>query len=151
MDSGDSLCRGAIDWGAGDNGSAERRLRSSLFAELIQPLTARTHGEAVGVAVQTMEETCLPAATIASEIIAVGHRVVHRRKLFRERVLIDESVRTAIAELALLAPLHNPPALAAIEATEAALPGALQVAVFDTAFSALCLPRLSSIHCLTSG
>ncbi len=40
-----------------------------------------------------------------------------------------------------LAPLHNPPALEAIEAAEHALPGVPQVAVFDTAFFAHLPPR----------
>ncbi len=132
-DSGDSLCRGIIDW-AGEPGRAELRLRGASFAELKQFVAVRTHGEAVGVAVRTLQDTSCGAAVPASPIIAIGHRVVHGGTLFRDSVLIDERVRTGIAELTTLAPLHNPPALAAIAAAEAALPGVPQVAVFDTAF-----------------
>lgn len=139
-DSGDSLCRGIIDW-AGETGHAELRLTGSSLAEFKQPVAVRTHGEAVDVALRAMVETSPLNAAPASQIIAVGHRVVHGGTLFKKRVLIDERVRTAIAELAALAPLHNPPALAAIAAAEAALPGVPQVAVFDTAFFSSLPPK----------
>jgi acetate kinase len=51
-------------------------------------------------------------------------------------VLLDDAVKQAIAELSTLAPLHNAPALAAIEDARRALPDAPHVAVFDTAFHA---------------
>jgi acetate kinase len=69
-------------------------------------------------------------------IRAVGHRVVHGGDLFRGSVRIDETVSEGLARLSELAPLHNPPALAVIEAAREALPAAPQVAVFDTAFYA---------------
>jgi acetate kinase len=69
-------------------------------------------------------------------VAACGHRVVHGGARFRQSVRIDAEVKTAIRELGELAPLHNPPALAGIEAAEAALPGLPQVAAFDTAFFA---------------
>jgi acetate kinase len=50
--------------------------------------------------------------------------------------VIAEDVKAAIRELTPLAPLHNAPALRAIEQAEAALPGVPHVAVFDTAFHA---------------
>ena len=67
---------------------------------------------------------------------AVGHRVVHGGARFRDPVRIDEEVVDAIRELSTLAPLHNRPALAAIEKARAALPAVPHVAVFDTAFHA---------------
>jgi len=67
---------------------------------------------------------------------AVGHRVVHGGARFRDPVPIDEEVVNAIRELSALAPLHNRPALAAIEEARKALPGVPHVAVFDTAFHA---------------
>jgi len=132
-DSGDSLCRGIIDW-AGETGRAELRLRSCSFAELKQLVAVRTHGEAVAVAVRTLQDNARGDVVSSSRMIAVGHRVVHGGTLFQDSMLIDERVRAGIAELATLAPLHNPPALAAIAAAEAALPDVPQVAVFDTAF-----------------
>ncbi|MCB0880868.1 MAG: acetate/propionate family kinase [Thermoleophilia bacterium] len=64
----------------------------------------------------------------------VGHRVVHGGTRFAGPAVIDDDVVRAIEELVPLAPLHNPPALAAIAATLARFPGAPQVAVFDTSF-----------------
>lgn len=66
--------------------------------------------------------------------LAVGHRVVHGGARFWRATLIDRVVRQAIAELIPLAPLHNPAALAGIDACRALWPEAPQVAVFDTAF-----------------
>jgi acetate kinase len=68
------------------------------------------------------------------EVIAAGHRVVHGGTRFQDAVVIDQSVRKAVAELAELAPLHNPPALESILAAQEALPNVPHVAVFDTAF-----------------
>jgi len=67
---------------------------------------------------------------------AVGHRVVHGGSRFAAAVVIDDDVRAAIADLADLAPLHQPRALAGIDATAALLPGVPAVACFDTAFHA---------------
>jgi acetate kinase len=51
-------------------------------------------------------------------------------------VLIDDAVVGAIADLTDLAPLHQPRAVAGINAARRALPGTPQVACFDTAFHA---------------
>ncbi len=69
-----------------------------------------------------------------SDIQAIGHRVVHGGTEFRRSVIIDSGVKETIHRLSELAPLHNPPALAAIQAAEESLPGIPQIAVFDTAF-----------------
>jgi acetate kinase len=68
------------------------------------------------------------------ECDAVGHRVVHGGSRFVEPVVIDADVKEAIRELTPLAPLHNAPALRAIEDARHALPDVPHVAVFDTAF-----------------
>jgi acetate kinase len=75
---------------------------------------------------------------------AVGHRVVHGGSRFRAAVVIDGGVRTAIADLADLAPLHQPRAVAGIDATAALLPGVPAVACFDTAFHATMPPTAAT-------
>jgi acetate kinase len=65
---------------------------------------------------------------------AVGHRVVHGGLAFRDPTLIDDSVRQGIQGLSELAPLHNPAALAGIDAARERFPNVPQVATFDTAF-----------------
>jgi acetate kinase len=69
-------------------------------------------------------------------VAAVAHRVVHGGSRFREPAVIDDTVRDEIFALRSLAPLHNAPALAGIATAVRALPDALHVAVFDTAFHA---------------
>ena len=69
-------------------------------------------------------------------IDAAGHRVVHGGSAFREPVLLDAGTDAALEALADLAPLHNPPSLAAIEALRSLFPDLPQVACFDTAFHA---------------
>jgi acetate kinase len=69
-----------------------------------------------------------------SSIEAVGHRVVHGGRRFRHAHLIDSHVMKGIRSYAVLAPLHNPPNIRGIEFAGHRLPGARQVAVFDTSF-----------------
>jgi acetate kinase len=78
---------------------------------------------------------------------AVVHRVVHGGEKFREPTRLDDSVLGEIEQLDHLAPLHNPPALAAIRRARAALPEIPHFAVFDTAFHAT-LPERSREYAL---
>ncbi|HEX8967254.1 MAG TPA: acetate/propionate family kinase [Chloroflexota bacterium] len=76
---------------------------------------------------------------------AVGHRVVHGGARFQRPVLVDQSVRDQIADLTELAPLHNPAAVAGIDAVRAQFPDLPQVATFDTAFHAS-MPDAAAIY-----
>jgi acetate kinase len=69
-------------------------------------------------------------------IDATGHRVVHGGTRFTGPVVVDEAVLDELTALGELAPLHQPPALAALRTTRDALPGVAAVACFDTAFHA---------------
>jgi len=69
-----------------------------------------------------------------SEIDAVGHRVVHGGEKFNKSVLITDDVLAKVIECIDLAPLHNPPNLAGINAVKELMGNIPQVAVFDTAF-----------------
>ncbi len=77
----------------------------------------------------------------ASELAAIGHRVVHGGERFSEAVVIDEDVLEGIRDCVRLAPLHNPPALAGIEAAQEHFAGIPQVAAFDTAFHQTMPPK----------
>jgi acetate kinase len=83
----------------------------------------------------------------ADDLVAVGHRVVHGGDRYTTATLVDDDVERGIEELVALAPLHNPPALAGLRATRAALPGLPQVAVFDTAYFAG-LPAAAATYAL---
>jgi len=77
-----------------------------------------------------------PALDELGEADAVGHRVVHGGSRFSAPVIIDDEVLSELESLSSLAPLHQPPALAGIEAVRRARPGLPAVACFDTAFHA---------------
>jgi acetate kinase len=70
------------------------------------------------------------------DLLAVGHRVVHGGPDFSDPTMITDQVLAAIKELSGLAPLHNPSALAGIEAARERFGDVPHVAVFDTAFFA---------------
>jgi len=67
---------------------------------------------------------------------AVAHRVVHGGARLVEPTPIDDATLRIIEELSPLAPLHNPPAAAAIRIARRELAELPHVAVFDTAFHA---------------
>jgi acetate kinase len=78
---------------------------------------------------------------------AVGHRVVHGGARFRAAVRVEDDVVAGLRELVDLAPLHQPAALAGIEAVGRALPDVPAVACFDTAFHAT-LPLAAATYAL---
>src|ERR1022692_3537840 len=67
---------------------------------------------------------------------AAGHRVVHGGSKFKKSILLDDAADDALEALADLAPLHNPPSLAAIDALRSLRPDLPQIACFDTSFHA---------------
>jgi acetate kinase len=69
-----------------------------------------------------------------SEMVAVGHRVVHAGEKFSGSVLLTDEVMDVLKECIELAPLHNPPNILGIEVCKELIPGVPQVGVFDTAF-----------------
>ena len=66
--------------------------------------------------------------------VAVGHRVVHGGSAFAEPTLLNSDIVSRLAQLAPLAPLHQPHNLACIHAVTRLRPDLPQVACFDTAF-----------------
>ncbi len=80
-----------------------------------------------------------------SEISAIGHRVVQGGDLYSESTVINDKVLKDIADLAALAPLHNPAHVTGIEACKEVFGESVpQVAVFDNAFHST-MPETSYI------
>jgi acetate kinase len=121
----------AADW-AGP--STHYQCERSPGQRLDETVAWRGHAEAV----RRVLADLVPASQRAS-LGAVGHRVVHGGE-FTSSVLVSSAMRARTAALAELAPLHNPPSLAVLEAAEAELPDAPHVAIFDTAFHATLPP-----------
>ena len=65
---------------------------------------------------------------------AVGHRLVHGGRLFRENVILDAPSFANLDKVAPLAPIHNPPAIRLIHACRERYPELPQAIIFDTAF-----------------
>lgn len=80
-------------------------------------------------------DSLAPALTAARQqgVDAAVHRVVHGGGRTRATV-VDDGVRAELTALTELAPLHQPAALHALDAVQTALPAAVHVACFDTAF-----------------
>lgn len=88
------------------------------------------------VAVQILIKELLENKVINSldEIKGVGHRIVHGGDKYSKSVIINEQVLKDIEELNDLAPLHNPANIMGVRAFMNAIPSAVQVGCFDTAF-----------------
>jgi len=80
-------------------------------------------------------------------IEAAGHRVVHGGPDFTGPTVLDPSVEDKLDHLADLAPLHNPPAVAAMRALGALRPELPTVACFDTAFHST-MPAAASTYAI---
>jgi acetate kinase len=127
------LAEGGIDW---TTMPTRLVVQCRGRPEVREDLQLRHHADAVSRIFDELRAG--PAAPLQglAEIDAVGHRVVHGGDRYTEAVRLTPEVERAIGELAELAPLHNPAALAGIAAVGQLLPDVPQVAVFDTAFHA---------------
>jgi acetate kinase len=106
-----------------------------------------THAEAIQAVLDALLSPEYGVIKSASEIDAVGHRVVHGGEKFASSVLIDDAVMAALEECIPLAPLHNPANITGIKACQAVMPGVPMVGVFDTAFHQT-MPAKSYIYAL---
>ncbi len=80
----------------------------------------------------------------AGPLDAAGHRIVHGGPRFHEAVILDEEARRELDTLSALAPLHNPPALAAVDALFRLRPRLPSIVCFDTAFHASLPPEAAT-------
>ena len=90
------------------------------------------HQKAVDLLLQALVEYKIVDSL--DEIKGAGHRVVQGGSYFDDSAVVTEDVVAKVAELADLAPLHNPAHLVCYEAFRKALPSIGHVFVFDTAF-----------------
>jgi acetate kinase len=129
------VARASADWA----GPATRYQCSGPGVEVgPAEVSWRGHGEALRQAVRDLEPA-RAGLERASSLAAVGHRIVFGGE-FTSAVRLGPDVRSRIAELSELAPLHNPPGLETLAAAEAELPEVPHVAVFDTSFHATLPP-----------
>ncbi|MFL6548842.1 MAG: acetate/propionate family kinase [Povalibacter sp.] len=91
---------------------------------------ARNQSEALQLLVRTIGS----AAENAGPVEAVAHRIVHGGERFTRATRIDDHALQLLAHVEHLAPLHNPPALAALRYMRSVFSAVPHVALFDTAF-----------------
>jgi len=130
--------RGLLDW-AGSSHRATLAVTpcasNAQQGTVRRDLDAPDYRTAVTKALGVLDDLPLRSSG-AGGIRVVGHRLIHGGEEIRQPVRIDAVMKKTIARFVHLAPLHIPAGLDAIEATEAALPGVLQVGLLDTAFFA---------------
>lgn len=133
-ETGVRLCRGKITGIGGEAAIAIQREDGASVHESYRLPDSRA---AVDWVLQWLSGQGLAFGSGDQAVQAVGHRVVHGGEQFRGPAVVTEAVRRAIEELSVLAPLHNPMAVAGMDAVRDAWGAAVpQVAVFDTAFHA---------------
>ena len=77
-----------------------------------------------------------------SEIVAIGHRVLHGSEIYKVSTLVTDEVIDTIMALRELGPLHNPPQAIALRACREVFgENVPMVAVFDTSFHQTMPPK----------
>ena len=100
---------------------------------------------ALKVLLNTLVEGEFKVIDSLDKIDLVGHRVVHGGAKDSQPTIINDDVKSAIADLIPLAPSHNPANLEGIDTIEEILPKVTQVAVFDTAFHST-IPEFAKVY-----
>ena len=126
-DNEDVLASGIIQRIGDESGTIDHRVDGQTHH---QTRGFPNHGRALTVLVQMFDEFGPKLASVK----AVGHRIVHGGSLFNSTTVINDEVIEHLREVSPLAPLHNPPGIAGIEAAMRSLPDVPHVAIFDTAF-----------------
>jgi acetate kinase len=125
------LAEGGVDWSRKPTRLVFHRTGEE---ELREELKLEKHADAIVRILDDLQAGPSAALDGLEDLRAVGHRVVHGGERYTSAAWITLEVKQAIADLAELAPLHNPAALDGITAVEQVLPDVPQVAAFDTAF-----------------
>jgi acetate kinase len=94
----------------------------------------RDHEEGMAHVLKVLTDPEKGAVADPSEVVGVGHRVVHGGSEVTGAVVADERVERIVEKYSRMAPLHNPANLLGIRAAKKVFPRAVHVAVFDTAF-----------------
>ncbi len=102
--------------------------------EYIKETLLKDHSAATQLVVETLLNKEVGCLSSASEIEAIGHRVVHGGPYFSESILATPEVMETLNKCIDLAPLHTPAAIMGIKGCLSVMPDTPQALVFDTAF-----------------
>ena len=136
------LWQGKIEWN-GDQ--ADIQALNSSGAKVESRVKVASRSDAIKQLLDTLWDGKARAVSAPSEIDVVGHRIVHGGKEFEKATVITPRVKSAIAGMAVFAPLHNRAELDGIEIVETRLGNVPQVAVFDTGFHSR-LPESAAVY-----
>ena len=125
------LWEGRIEWGSD---SAAITVKNSKGIAQKEQLTVASREQAIRHLLRTLVSGSARAITSASDIDAVGHRVVHGGPHFEDPVVITPEVYSAIASVSAFAPLHIRAELEGMKIIENIRGDVPQMAVFDTGF-----------------
>lgn len=132
MENGDVMSKGLVERiGMGTTAGFEVKAKGQKLAKDVQ---ADDHKQAVALVVDALTTGDLAVVEDLKEIGAIGHRIVQGGDVFPKAAVVDQWVKDQVAYFGAMAPLHNPAALAGIEACEANMPGIPMVCVFDTSY-----------------
>ncbi len=123
------VCSGLVDRIGHQDGIFKITYNKEEHKEVLPILE---HGKGVELILEALKKYHI--VEDLSEIKAVGHRVVQGGKYFAKSTIFDENTAAIIEKLIPLDPLHAPAHLLGYHAFKKALPDALELAVFDTAF-----------------
>ena len=132
MDTRNPIAKGLVER-IGNQGAVLTHCTALREKEIVKT-EIENHTKAIELVLKQLVAPETGAIKDLKEIYAIGHRVVHGGEKFAKSVIIDDSVMQALKDCIELAPLHNPPNIAGIQACQKIMPGIPQVAVFDTAF-----------------
>jgi len=125
------LWEGRIEWNGEDAVALTKNSRGVSQQDRVK---VSSRAEAVKHLLHAIWSGKTQSVVSASEIDAVGHRVVHGGPRYKEPALITQEVKSAIASASEFAPLHAGAELEGMEIVEDLLGSITQVAVFDTGF-----------------
>jgi acetate kinase len=125
------LWQGKIEWSADTAAIVVKNSQGVMFKEEV-PVSSRE--QIIRHLLRTVSHGKARAVASASDVDAVGHRVVHGGPHFEDPVLITQEVRAAIESVSSFAPLHIRSELEGMKIIEDLLGAVAQVAVFDTGF-----------------
>jgi acetate kinase len=125
------LWEGKIEW----NGDAATIVvKNSQRVTIKEELPVSSREQVIRHLLHTAHKGKARAIASASEVDAVGHRVVHGGPHFEDPVLITDEVRAAIDSVSAFAPLHIRAEVEGMKIIENLLGAVPQVAIFDTGF-----------------
>ena len=127
MDTRNPIAKGLVER-IGNQGAVLTHCTALQEKEIVKT-EIENHTKAIELVLKQLVAPETGAIKDLKEIYAIGHRVVHGGEKFAKSVIIDDSVMQALKDCIELAPLHNPPNIAGIQACQKMMPGIPQVAV----------------------